>query len=73
MLDPTLSRARQKQLLEEMAARKLDAVVVGLPRTRPILVRSAAELADVRRVRLVGRREDVDDDGNKPLDGGGGR
>jgi Xaa-Pro aminopeptidase len=29
MLDPTLSRARQKRLLEEMAARKLDAVVVG--------------------------------------------
>src|SRR5687768_9783630 len=29
MLDPTLSRARQKRLLDEMAARKLDAVVVG--------------------------------------------
>src|SRR3954469_15219301 len=29
MLDPNLSRARQKRLLEEMAARKLDAVVVG--------------------------------------------
>jgi Xaa-Pro aminopeptidase len=29
MLDPTLSRGRQKRLLEEMAARKLDAVVVG--------------------------------------------
>ena len=29
MLDPNLSRARQKRLLDEMAARKLDAVVVG--------------------------------------------
>jgi Xaa-Pro dipeptidase len=29
MLDPNLSRARQKRLLEEMAARKLDGVVVG--------------------------------------------
>ena len=29
MLDPNLSRARQKRLLAEMAARKLDAVVVG--------------------------------------------
>jgi Xaa-Pro aminopeptidase len=29
MLDPNLSRARQKRLLEEMAARKLDAIVVG--------------------------------------------
>jgi len=32
MLDPTLSRARQKRLLDEMAERKLDAVVVGDPR-----------------------------------------
>src|SRR5687767_11441246 len=31
MLDPNLSRARQKRLLEEMQARKLDAVVVGAP------------------------------------------
>jgi len=29
MLDPNLSRARQQRLLAEMAARKLDAVVVG--------------------------------------------
>jgi Xaa-Pro aminopeptidase len=31
MLDPKLSRERQKRLLEEMHARRLDAVVVGAP------------------------------------------
>jgi Xaa-Pro dipeptidase len=31
MLDPNLSRARQQRLLKQMADRKLDAVVVGLP------------------------------------------
>lgn len=31
MLDPSLSRLRQKRLLDEMAARKLDALVVGDP------------------------------------------
>src|ERR1700722_15982451 len=31
MLDPKQSRVRQKKLLEQMSAKKLDAVVVGLP------------------------------------------
>ena len=31
MLDPTLSRNRQKRLLDVMAAQRLDAIVVGLP------------------------------------------